>query len=68
MRVRTSRFFKHLSLFETIQDRQGLMISCPEEIAYSKGFIDSDQLLKLGQELSSNSYGQYILDVANETR
>jgi glucose-1-phosphate thymidylyltransferase len=53
---------------QTIQDRQGLMISCPEEIAYTKGFIDRDQLLKLGQELSSNSYGQYILDVANEAR
>ena len=53
---------------QTIQDRQGLMISCPEEIAYSKGFIDRDQLLKLGKELSSNSYGQYILDVANDAR
>ena len=51
---------------QTIQDRQGLMISCPEEIAFRKGFIDRDQLLKLGQELSSNSYGQYIIDVAND--
>lgn len=51
---------------QTIQDRQGLMVSCPEEIAFRKGFIDREQLLKLGQELSSNSYGQYILDVAND--
>jgi len=50
----------------TIQDRQGLMISCPEEIAFRKGFIDREHLLKLGQELSSNSYGQYIIDVAND--
>jgi len=50
---------------QTIQDRQGLMISCPEEIAFRMGFITKEQLLKLGDELSSNSYGQYILDIAN---
>ena len=50
---------------QTIQERQGLMISCPEEIAFRMGFIDREQLLKLGQELSSNSYGKYILEVAN---
>jgi len=53
---------------QTIQDRQGLMISCPEEIAFYKGFIDLDQLSKLGDELSSNSYGQYILDIVNENK
>lgn len=50
---------------QTIQERQGLMISCPEEIAFRMGFITKEQLLKLGDELSSNSYGQYILDIAN---
>jgi glucose-1-phosphate thymidylyltransferase len=49
---------------QTIQERQGLMISCPEEIAFRMGFITRDQLLELGEELSSNSYGKYILDVA----
>lgn len=53
---------------QTIQERQGLMISCPEEIAYRMGFIDRKQLLKLGQELSSNGYGQYLLDLANSTK
>jgi glucose-1-phosphate thymidylyltransferase len=53
------------SFIQTVQERQGLMISCPEEIAFRMGFIDREQLLKLGQELSSNSYGKYILDVAN---
>jgi glucose-1-phosphate thymidylyltransferase len=53
---------------QTIQERQGLMISCPEEIAFRMGFIDRDQLLKLGQELSSNSYGQYILDIAKSSK
>jgi len=50
----------------TIQERQGLMISCPEEIAFRMGFIDREQLVKLGSELSSNSYGQYLLEIANE--
>jgi glucose-1-phosphate thymidylyltransferase len=53
------------SFIQTIQERQGLMISCPEEIAYRMGFIDREQLLRLGRELSSNSYGKYLLDVSN---
>jgi glucose-1-phosphate thymidylyltransferase len=53
---------------QTIQERQGLMISCPEEIAFRMGFIDREQLLRLGQELSGNGYGEYILEVANNTR
>ena len=52
---------------QTVQERQGLMISCPEEIAFRMGFIDRDQLMKLGQELSGNSYGKYILDIANSS-
>jgi len=52
---------------QTIQERQGLMISCPEEIAFRMGFITKERLLELGNELSSNSYGQYILDVANNS-
>ena len=50
---------------QTIQERQGLMVSCPEEIAYRMGFITREELLKLGEELSSNTYGQYILETAN---
>jgi len=53
---------------QTIQERQGLMISCPEEIAFRMGFIDREQLLKLGQALSSNSYGKYLLEVADNAR
>jgi len=56
------------SFIQTIQERQGLMISCPEEIAYRMGFIDHEQLRILGQELSSNSYGKYIMDVANNAQ
>lgn len=47
------------------QKRQGLYISCIEEIAYKRGFIDREQLLKLAQPLSKTDYGKYLTDVAN---
>lgn len=53
---------------EALQNRQGLMISCPEEIAYRMGFIDVNQLQKLGEALSGNSYGEYLLDIAEKMR
>lgn len=46
------------------QKRQGLYISCIEEIAYKRGFIDKDQLLKLAQPLLKTAYGQYLVEVA----
>ena len=45
------------------QKRQGLYISCIEEIAYKRGFIDKDQLLKLAQPLLKTAYGQYLVEV-----
>ena len=48
---------------EAIQQRQGLMVSCPEEIAYYMGYITKGQLEKLGKALSGNSYGEYILEI-----
>ncbi len=47
------------------QKRQGLYISCIEEIAYKRGFIDKAQLLKLAEPLMKTAYGQYLVDVAN---
>lgn len=55
------------SFIQTIQERQGLMISCPEEIAYRMGYISKDQLCELGKQLAGNSYGEYILALANDT-
>jgi glucose-1-phosphate thymidylyltransferase len=52
------------AFIEAIQQRQGMMISCPEEIAYRMGYIMKDQLEKLGQTLAGNSYGEYILEIA----
>lgn len=47
------------------QKRQGLYISCIEEIAYKRGFIDKEQLLKLAEPLLKTAYGQYLVEVAN---
>lgn len=47
------------------QKRQGLYISCIEEIAYKRGFIDREQLIKLAEPLLKTAYGQYLMDVAN---
>ncbi len=47
------------------QKRQGLYISCIEEIAYKRGFISKEQLLKLAEPLMKTNYGQYMIEVAN---
>ena len=49
------------SFIATLQKRQGLMVACPEEIAYTQGWIDAEQLRKIAQPLAKNSYGQYLL-------
>ena len=51
---------------ETIEKRQGLKISCPEEIAYRKGYITADDLREIAQPLEKNSYGQYLLRILDE--
>ena len=53
------------NFIEVIEKRQGLKIACIEEIAYKKGYISKAELIKLGNELSKNSYGKYLLKVAN---
>lgn len=49
----------------TFQKRQGLYISCIEEIAYKRGFIGRDELLKLAEPLMKTEYGKYLVEVAN---
>lgn len=62
----------HESLLEagqfiaTIENRQGLKIACPEEIAFRKGYIDLEQMKKLAEPLKKNGYGRYLLQVINE--
>jgi len=55
------------SLFiQTLEKRQGLKIACPEEIAYSRGYINTEQLKKLIVPLSKNGYGQYLQRLLHE--
>ncbi|MGT6902997.1 glucose-1-phosphate thymidylyltransferase RfbA [Escherichia coli] len=62
----------HQSLIEasnfisTIEERQGLKVSCPEEIAYRKGFIDAEQVKLLAKPLKKNTYGKYLLNMVKE--
>jgi glucose-1-phosphate thymidylyltransferase len=64
----------HESLLEagqyiaTIERRQGLKIACPEEIAFRQGYIDAQQVERLGQAMRKNGYGQYLLALAREAR
>ena len=51
------------NFIEAIEKRQGLKVSCPEEIAFREGFIDSAQLERLAAPLSKTSYGEYLLEL-----
>lgn len=54
------------SFIATLQNRQGLMVSCPEEIAYRSGWITAEQVVELAEPLRKVSYGQYLLRIINE--
>jgi glucose-1-phosphate thymidylyltransferase len=51
------------SFVQAVEERQGMMISCPEEIAYRYGFITRERLISLARELGDNSYTQYLLSL-----
>ena len=51
------------SFVQAVEERQGLMICCPEEIAYRLGYIDQEQLRELALSMESNGYGQYLLSL-----
>ena len=51
------------SFVQTVEERQGLMICCPEEIAYRMGYIDEKQLENLAVSMATNGYGQYLLNL-----
>ncbi len=50
----------------TLQKRQGLMVACPEEIAYRQGWISKEAVEKVALQLSNNSYGQYLIKILHE--
>jgi glucose-1-phosphate thymidylyltransferase len=53
------------NFIETIQERQGLMVACPEEIAFRQGWINSEHLLRLAEPLKKNNYGKYLIAILN---
>jgi glucose-1-phosphate thymidylyltransferase len=63
----TSRWSRPRTFIETIEKRQGLRVSCPEEIAYFNGWIDDDQL-RARRPLAKNGYGQYLLGLLEHGR
>ncbi|MHB8472968.1 MAG: glucose-1-phosphate thymidylyltransferase RfbA [Gammaproteobacteria bacterium] len=56
------------NFIETIESRQGLKVSCPEEIAFNAGWIDAAQLARLAEPLRKNGYGEYLLDLMRRER
>ncbi len=54
------------NFIRVLEERQGLKIGCPEEIAYRQGFIDADQLRELAQKLDKSGYGQYLLELLRQ--
>jgi glucose-1-phosphate thymidylyltransferase len=56
------------TFIQTIEERQGLKIACPEEIAYRMGYIDAEQVTRLAQPLVKTTYGQYLLHMLQEPR
>ncbi len=54
------------NFIETLESRQGLKASCIEEIAYRRGYINKEQLLKLAEPIKNNQYGQYLLQILKE--
>ncbi len=51
---------------QTVEERQGLMIACPEEIAYRQGWINAGELEAIGHKMANNSYGAYLLQLLKE--
>ena len=54
------------NFIHTVEERQGIIISSPEEISYNKGFIDKEKLIELARKMDKNHYGQYLLRLAEE--
>ncbi|SPX91268.1 Glucose-1-phosphate thymidylyltransferase 1 [Morganella morganii] len=54
------------NFIQTLEERQGLKVSCPEEIAFRKGFIDKNKLIELAKPLFKNEYGKYLINLAEK--
>lgn len=56
------------SFIEVIEKRQGLKVACLEEIAYKQGWIDANQLIEIAQPMKKNTYGQYLIELAQQAQ
>ena len=61
-----SMLLQAANFIQAVEERQGLKIGCPEEIAYRMGFIDKSQFLALANQLLQNGYGRYLLELADD--
>ena len=61
-----SMLLQAANFIQAVEERQGLKIGCPEEIAYRKGFIDRHHFLALANQLLQNGYGRYLLELADD--
>ncbi len=66
--ARTTACWRPAKFIRAIEQRQGLKIACPEEIAAAAGFIAAAQCAALGQALGKTDYGRYLIEVAREAR
>jgi glucose-1-phosphate thymidylyltransferase len=62
----TSSLLDAATFIRVIEERQGLKIACPEEIAYSQGFISTEELRKMAEPLVKSGYGQYLLNLLRQ--
>ena len=63
----TSSLLDAATFIRVIEERQGLKIACPEEIAYSQGFISAEELQKVAESLVKSGYGQYLLNLLKQS-
>ena len=52
---------------ETLEERQGFKLSCPEEIAFRMGYIGAEQLKQIAKPLANSSYGKYLFEILDES-
>ncbi len=53
---------------QVLQERQGLMVACPEEIAYTMGYIQDDDVLRMAKTMNGNGYGEYLVNLVKEKK
>jgi glucose-1-phosphate thymidylyltransferase len=56
------------NFIQTVEERQGLKVACPEEVAYIKGWISAEQVLSLAEPLKKTGYGRYLIDLIQRAR